>query len=96
MAAVAWLAGAVKTAADAAGMHGRWASAPCPVGSEEVSRRKVRRQHKSRMDARTRERLPVLPALAAAVTRHRRDTEAVLDAARHAEPGHALTAAGQA
>ena len=40
---------------------------PCPVGSEEIDRRKDERRRKSRMDARTRERLPVLPVLAATV-----------------------------
>lgn len=46
--------------------------APCPVGSEEVSRRKDMRRRKFRMDARTRERLPVLPVLAATVAERRR------------------------
>ena len=40
----------------------RWA-APCPVGQEEISQRKFQRHRKARMDARTRERLPVLPVL---------------------------------
>jgi hypothetical protein len=44
---------------------GRWAqwAAPCPVGQEEISQRKFQRHRKARMDARTRERLPVLPVL---------------------------------
>ena len=53
---------------------GPWV-APCPVGREEISQRKVQRHRKSRMDARTRERLPVLPVLvrsAAAAARRRR------------------------
>jgi hypothetical protein len=37
----------------------------CPVSASEVSHKKDRTQRKSRMDQRTRERLPVLPALAA-------------------------------
>ena len=40
----------------------RWA-APCPVSQEEISLRKFARRRKARMDARTRERLPVLPVL---------------------------------
>ena len=50
----------------------RWAqwAAPCPVGQEEISQRKFQRHRKARMDARTRERLPVLPVLVA----HRRRT----------------------
>ena len=47
------------------------------------------------MDARTRERLPVLPVLAAAVDRRRKDAAALLEAARQARPGQQFTAAGQ-
>ena len=42
----------------------RWA-VPCPVRPQEITSRKAAQHRKSRMDARTRERLPVLPALAA-------------------------------
>jgi integrase len=75
----------------------RWGCwvAPCPVGSEEVSRRKDMRRRKSRMDARTRERLPVLPVLAATVAERRRQAAELLEAAAQAEPGHEFTAAGQ-
>jgi hypothetical protein len=72
----------------------RWV-APCPVGAEEISRRKHQRQRKSRMDARTRERLPVLPVLVQTVDRHRKDTADRLAAARQAAPGGTFTAAGQ-
>src|SRR5260370_25641241 len=43
---------------------GRWAAwvAPCPVSQEEGVLRKHTRQRKARTDARTRERLPTLPA----------------------------------
>ena len=37
----------------------------CPVSASEASHKKDRSQRKSRMDQRTRERLPVLPALIA-------------------------------
>jgi hypothetical protein len=56
---------------------GRWAAwvAPCPIGEEEGVLREVTRQRKARMDARTRQRLP---ALLAALDRHRNDTKAPL------------------
>jgi hypothetical protein len=75
----------------------RWAPwvAPCPIGNEEISRRKDKRHRKSRMDARTRERLPVLPALRRAADRRRRDTTEILDAARTTTIGEPFTAAGR-
>ena len=75
---------------------GRWAHcvAPCPVGSEEVSRKKATRQRKARMDARTRERLPVLPVLVRTVAERRATTAALLEAARSARPGESFRAAG--
>ena len=47
------------------------------------------------MDARTRERLPVLPTLVRAVNEHRKATDALLQAARQTQPGEPFTAAGQ-
>jgi hypothetical protein len=75
----------------------RWAqwAAPCPVGQEEISQRKFMRHRKARMDARTRERLPVLPVLARTVDERRKNAAALLEAARRAQPGEAFTAAGQ-
>jgi hypothetical protein len=73
---------------------GPWV-APCPVGQEEINRRKAKRRHKSKMDARTRERLPVLPVLVTAVDRRRKDASAVLEAGKQARPGESFTAAGQ-
>lgn len=75
----------------------RWARwvAPCPVGSEEIDRRKDKRHRKSRMDARTRERLPVLPVLVRTVDQRRRDAAALLVAARQTPSGESFTAAGQ-
>ena len=72
----------------------RWA-APCPVGQEEISQRKFARHRKARMDARTRERLPVLPVLVATVDERRKNSAALLQAARRAQPGETFTAAGQ-
>ncbi|MEZ0095256.1 tyrosine-type recombinase/integrase [Streptacidiphilus sp. EB129] len=76
---------------------GRWGPwvAPCPVGKEEISQRKFERRRKARMDARTRERLPVLPVLVRTVEERRKDAEALLQAARQTTPGDAFTAAGQ-
>ena len=76
---------------------GRWARwvAPCPVGAEEISQRKAARHRKARMDARTRERLPVLPVLARAVDERRKAAAELLQAARHARPGDTFTASGQ-
>lgn len=61
---------------------------PCPVGAEEINRRKAKRHRKARMDARTRQRLPVLPDLVRSVDEHRRAAGRLLDAA-------SLTAAGE-
>jgi integrase len=68
---------------------------PCPVGSEEIDRRKDKRRRKARMDARTRERLPVLPVLTATVDRRRKQAAELLEAARQARHGEEFTAAGQ-
>lgn len=76
---------------------GRWARwvAPSPVGAEEVNQRKAARRRKSRMDARTRERLPVLPILVRTVDQRRADADTLLQAARTTPPGQTFTAAGQ-
>jgi integrase len=75
----------------------RWAqwAVPCPVRPQEITARKTAQHRKSRMDARTRERLPVLPALASAIGRQRKDAAALLAAARQAQPGQEFTAAGR-
>ncbi len=71
----------------------RWApwAVRCPVSATDVSHKKDRSQRKSRMDQRTRERLPVLPALTAWVEGERARTSAVLHAARTATPGELFT-----
>ncbi|WP_261565771.1 site-specific integrase [Frankia gtarii] len=75
----------------------RWARgvAPCPISSEEIDQKKDTRRRKSRMDARTRERLPVLPVLARSVDQRRTGAAALLAAARQTPPGVSFTAAGQ-
>ena len=76
------------------GRWGRWAVA-CPIRPDELSRRKQVRQRKARMDARTRQRLPALPALVAAARRRHREAEALLAAGRDAAPGEPFSAAGR-
>ena len=51
----------------------RWAkwAARCPIRAEDIQSRKERGHRKSRMDQRTRERLPAVPALAAGASRGR-------------------------
>jgi site-specific recombinase XerD len=73
---------------------GPWV-APCPISQRELSRRKADRRRKARMDARTRERLPVLPVLVRAADQWRKDTQALLAAARDTPHGQPFTAAGQ-
>ena len=73
---------------------GPWA-VPCPIRDEEMSRKKERSHRKSRMDQRTRERLPVLPVLVAAVDAARTAAAALLQAAQATAPGGMFTAAGQ-
>jgi hypothetical protein len=73
---------------------GPWA-APSPVSKTDANSRKEDRRRKSRMDARTRERLPVLPVLARSAAGHRGRTAEALRAASCALPGSTFTAAGQ-
>lgn len=73
----------------------RWAPwvAPCPIG-RDVEHRKFKRHRKARMDARTRERLPVLPVLVATVERRRLAAAELLTAAEAVEPGQSFTTDG--
>lgn len=73
---------------------GPWV-APCPVRQAELVRQKALRRRKARMDARTRERLPVLPALVRATDQWRKDAHALLSAGGQASPGESFSAAGQ-
>ena len=75
----------------------RWAHwvVPCPVSQDEIGNRKSVRRRKARMDARTRERLPVLPVLVRTADQRRKTAGALLQAARQTEPGDTFTAAGQ-
>jgi hypothetical protein len=76
----------------------RWAPwvAPCPIRDSDMAARKKNRSHrKSRMDQRTRERLPVMPALVDAVTTALHQATQRLHAARVVEPGALFTASDQ-
>ena len=68
---------------------GPWA-VRCPVSASDVSHKKDRSHRKSRMDQRTRERLPVLPALVAWVEAERTRTAELLAAAEHAPARRAV------
>ncbi|MEV6335478.1 site-specific integrase [Nocardia vinacea] len=76
---------------------GRWAQwvAPNPVGRNAVEHRKAKRHRKARMDARTRERLPVLPVLVTTVERRKLAAAEMLATAENVEPEAGFTAAGQ-
>jgi hypothetical protein len=74
----------------------RWApwAVRCPVSASDVSHKKDRAHRKSRMDHRTRQRLPVLPALVSWVAAERDRTAELLAAAENAQPGARFNAAG--
>jgi hypothetical protein len=73
---------------------GVWA-APCPIREEEMSRKKEHSGRKSRMDQRTRERLPALPDLIRTVDTERRLAAERLAATQAISPGGDFTVAGQ-
>jgi hypothetical protein len=73
---------------------GPWA-APCPIKESDVSWKKTLSRRKARMDARTRERMPVLPVLVSSVDQVRKDAVARLRAAEAAQPGEAFAFGGQ-
>jgi hypothetical protein len=70
---------------------GPWA-VRCPIRASDVSHKKDRARRKSRTDQRTRERLPVLPALAAWVETEREATAERLNAAQRTAAGELFTA----
>ncbi len=67
----------------------------CPVSASDVSHKKDRSRRKSRMDQRTRERLPVLPALTAWADAQRTAAAQRLQAAAGTAAGAPFTAGGQ-
>jgi hypothetical protein len=72
---------------------GPWA-VPSPVRAGDISHKKDLDRRKSRMDQRTRERIPVLPALLAALDGDRLATAERLEVAKGTPPGELFTAAG--
>jgi len=69
----------------------RWAQwvAPCPIRAEDLARQKEIRSRKSRIDQRTRERLPILPMLLARVNdAHGPRRPPVCRLRRSAHPAH--------
>jgi len=72
---------------------GPWA-VRCPVSASDASHKKARLHRKSRMDTRTRHRLPVLPTLVAWVAAERARTAELLAAAEQTRPGELFAAAG--
>ena len=65
---------------------GPWA-VPCPISDAEIGRTKMRQHRKSRMDQRTRERLPVLPVLVRTANERRLAAARRLHAAADTPPG---------
>jgi hypothetical protein len=72
---------------------GPWA-VRCPVSASDASHKRARLHRKSRMDTRTRERMPVLPTLVTWVAAERARTAELLAAAEQTRPGELFTAAG--
>ena len=73
---------------------GPWA-VPSPVRYIEISHKKTVDHRKSRMDQRTRERLPVLPALVAAADAERHTAAERLRTALTTPPGELFDTGGQ-
>ena len=83
-------------AADDPSRWGPWV-AVCPIREGELTRArsKTAAARKSRMDQRTRERLPVLPVLAAAADSRRSRAARLLAAASGRRPGQEFAAGGE-
>ncbi|MEU7032754.1 site-specific integrase [Streptomyces sp. NPDC046237] len=73
---------------------GPWA-VPCPVKEAEVKLSKQAKHVKARMDQRTRERLPALPAVSRAASAHLKAAQARLAALREAPPGSLFIVDGE-
>lgn len=68
---------------------GQWA-VPCPIRDAEIGRAKELKHRKSRMDQRTRERLPLLPALIRIANERRLTAAQRLHAAANTPPGELI------
>jgi integrase len=75
---------------------GRWAqwAVPSPVSDAEVNWARERRRRKARMDARTRERLPVLPVLTRSAAERKTAAARRLQAAIATSPGQVIEDTG--
>lgn len=75
----------------------RWARwvAPCPIQPADIDRTKDRRRRKARMDQRTRERLPVLPALIRSAEKLLAETARILEIAAQTATGDTFEANGE-
>ncbi|OEV06534.1 site-specific integrase, partial [Streptomyces nanshensis] len=73
---------------------GPWA-VPSPVSSNEITYKKLNSRRKARMDQRTRERLPVLPALVSAAEKRLQEARTRLEAIRAAPGGQSFTVLGE-
>ncbi|MEU7046676.1 tyrosine-type recombinase/integrase [Streptomyces varsoviensis] len=73
---------------------GSWA-VPCPIRETECSVKRLERQQKVKSDQRTRERLPVLPALVRTASRRLKEARTRLDALSNASLGSSFTALGE-
>ena len=76
-----------RWAGDDPARWGPWV-VPCPIRDSDINVTQQAMHTKSRMDQRTRERIPVLPALVAAVTDARRLATELLAVAQATVPGH--------
>jgi hypothetical protein len=84
-------------AADDPSRWGPWVT-PCPVRDTDAAMQKTKKKRshrKSRMDQRTRERLPVMPTLVDTVTSAHQQATERLQTAQATAPGELFTAAGQ-
>jgi len=74
----------------------RWAqwAVPSPVSDAEINWARERRRRKARMDARTRERLPVLPVLTRTAAERKAATAERLQAAIATPPGEIIEGTG--
>ncbi|MFF1715548.1 tyrosine-type recombinase/integrase [Streptomyces sp. NPDC058268] len=80
-------------AAEEPGRWGPWV-APCPIKESEIAYRKHAKRLKARTDQRTRERLPVLPALVKVADERLKQAQARLEALRATAPGSTFTVLG--
>ncbi|MGI8448289.1 MAG: tyrosine-type recombinase/integrase [Streptosporangiaceae bacterium] len=83
-----------KWAAEEPARWGSWA-VRCPIRPADIPRGKERGARKSRMDQRTRERLPAVTAMAEVLGQARAGAAELLAAGLQAGPGEEFTAAGQ-